>query len=139
MRKILIPCPTRTFWRVGLIFIFSLGLSITYTKNLALASRVRMVIDRVCEMQIDKDRATTYKKDGHKYYFCSKKCKKIFKKNPEKYACICSSSSDGCKCYHCTGTGELCDCAEVAVYTESRSGGHEHEEEEDWGGGGHGH
>jgi YHS domain-containing protein len=78
------------------------------------------IIDRVCEMQIDKDRAKTYKKDGHKYYFCSKKCKKIFKKNPEKYACICPPSDDGCNCYHCTGTGELCDCAEITVYMITR-------------------
>jgi YHS domain-containing protein len=137
MRKILIPCPTRTFWRVGLVFVFLLGLSITYTKNLALASRIGMVIDRVCEMQIDKDGAKTYKKDGHKYYFCSKKCKKTFKKNPEEYACICSSSDDGCPCYHCTGTGELCDCAEITVYMGTRSEGHEHEGEDE--GGGHGH
>ena len=120
-----------------LISIFSLGLSITYTKNLALASRVGMVIDRVCKMQIDKDGAKTYKKDGHRYYFCSKKCKKTFKKNPEKYACICPASSDGCPCFHCTGTGGLCDCAEITVYMGSRSGGHEHEEEDE--GGGHQH
>ncbi len=119
----------------GLIFIFSLGLSITSIKNLALASRGGKVIDRVCTMQIDKDGAKTYKKDGHKYYFCSKKCKKTFKKNPEKYACICPPSSDGCNCYHCTGAGELCDCAEITVYTGSHSEGHEHEQEEDEGGG----
>ncbi|ODS30344.1 MAG: hypothetical protein SCARUB_04545 [Candidatus Scalindua rubra] len=120
---------------LGLVFIFSLGLSITYTRNLTLASHGGKVIDRVCTMQIDKDGAKTYKKDGHKYYFCSKKCKKAFKKNPEKYACICPPSSDGCNCYHCTGTGKLCDCAEITVYTESHSGRHEHEEEEDWDGG----
>ncbi|ODS30195.1 MAG: hypothetical protein SCARUB_04690, partial [Candidatus Scalindua rubra] len=34
MKKILIPSPTRTFWRVGLVFIFLLGFSITYAKNL---------------------------------------------------------------------------------------------------------
>lgn len=128
MKKILV---------LGLIFIFSIGLSITY-KNLALASRVGMVIDRVCAKLIDKDRAKKYKKNGHKYYFCSKKCKKTFKKNPEKYACICPALFDGCPCFHCTGTGELCDCAERIVYMEPRSGGHEHEEEEDWGDG-HGH
>jgi YHS domain-containing protein len=88
-------------------------------------------------MQIDKDGAKTYKKDGHKYYFCSKYCKKAFKKNPEKYACICPPSSDGCNCYHCTGAGELCDCAEITVYTGSRSEGHEHEQEDE--GGGHQH
>ncbi len=124
---------------LGLVFIFSLGLSITYTKSLALASRVGMVIDRVCTKQIDKDGAKTYKKDGHKYYFCSKKCKKIFKKDPEKYACRCSASSDGCPCFHCTGTGELCDCAEITVYTESHSGGHKQEHEYEDKGGGHSH
>ncbi len=120
---------------LGLIFIFSLGLTITYIKNLALASRGGKVIDRVCTMQIDKDGAKTYKKDGHKYYFCSKYCKKAFKKNPEKYACICPPSSDGCNCYHCTGAGELCDCAEITVYTGSRAEGHEHEQDDDEGGG----
>ncbi len=119
----------------GLIFIFSLGLSITYIKNLALASRGGKVVDRVCTMQIDKDGAKTYKKDGHKYYFCSKKCKKTFKKNPEEYACICPPSSDGCNCYHCTGAGELCDCAEITVYTGSRSERHEPEDNEQEGGG----
>lgn len=123
---------------LGLILIFSLGLSITYINNLAFAGRVGMIIDRVCKMQIDKDGAKTYKKDGHKYYFCSGNCKKAFKKDPEKYACICPPSSDGCNCYHCTGTGELCDCAEITVYMGTRSGGHEHEEEDE-GGGGHGH
>jgi YHS domain-containing protein len=124
---------------LGLVFAFLLGLSITYTKELVLASSVRMVTDRVCAMQIVKDKAKTYKKDGHKYYFCSRKCKKIFKKNPEKYACICPASSDGCPCFHCKGTGELCDCAEISVYTESYSGGHEYEHEEEAEGGGHSH
>jgi YHS domain-containing protein len=123
----------------GLVLTFLLGLSITYTKNQALASSVRMVTDRVCTMQIVKDGAKTYKKDGYKYYFGSKKCKKIFKKNPEKYVCICPATSDGCPCFHCEGDGELCDCAEISVYMESRSGGHEHEEEVEDEGGGHSH
>ena len=92
---------------LGLVFIFLLGLSITYTKDLALASRVGMVLDRVCTKQIDKDEAKTYKMKGHRYYFCSRKCKKVFKKSPEKYLCICPESSDGCPCFHCTGTDEL--------------------------------
>ncbi|GAX59092.1 P-type ATPase [Candidatus Scalindua japonica] len=124
---------------LGLVFAFLLGLSVTYTNNLALASSVRMVTDRVCTMQIAKDKAKTYKKDGYKYYFCSRKCKKIFKKNSEKYACICPKKSDGCGCFHCKGTGELCDCSEISVYTESHSGGHEHEEEAEDESGGHSH
>ncbi len=126
---------------LGLIFAFLLILSSTYTRNLVRAGSVRMVTDRVCTMQIAKDGAKTYKKDGYKYYFCSKECKKIFKKNLEKYACICPASSEGCPCFHCKGTGELCDCAEISVYTESHSGGHEHEHEEEAEdeGGGHSH
>ncbi len=124
---------------LGCVFVFLLGLSITYTKNLVYASHGRKVIDRVCTKQIDKDGAKTYKKDGHKYYFCSRKCKKTFKKNPDKYACICPSSHDGCNCFHCKGTGELCDCSEISVYTESHSGGQEHEHEEVDEGGGHHH
>lgn len=124
---------------IGLVFALLLVLSIAYTKNLALAKGVRMVTDRVCTKQVAKDRAKTYKKDGHKYYFCSKKCKKIFKKSPEKYACICPASSDGCSCFHCNGAGELCDCSEMSVYMESHPGGHEHEEETEDEGGGHHH
>ncbi|MFV1976210.1 MAG: YHS domain-containing protein [Candidatus Scalindua sp.] len=122
---------------LGLVFIFLLGLSITSTKKLVLASSVRMVMDRVCNMQIVKGTAKTYKKDGHKYYFCSRKCKKIFKKNPEKYACVCPVSSDGCPCSHCKGTGELCDCAEISVYMESHTGGHGEDEDDDDGGHSH--
>jgi len=59
---------------LGLVFVFSLGISITYVKNLTYAGG--MVIDRVCKKQIDKGGAKTYKKDGHKYYFCSRKCSK---------------------------------------------------------------
>lgn len=119
---------------LGLISISSLGLTITYTKNIALASRVGLVVDRVCTNQIDMGGAKTYKMKGHKYYFCSKKCKKTFKKNPEKYLCICPESSDGCPCFHCTGTGELCDCAEITVYMESHSVGHEQDEDDESGG-----
>ena len=103
------------------------------------ASGVRMVIDRVCTMQIAKDKAKTYKENWHQYYFCSRECKKIFKKHPEKYACICSKKPDGCNCAQGKGTGELCDCSEISVYSESYSGGHEHEEEAKNEGGGHGH
>ncbi|MBC8553133.1 MAG: YHS domain-containing protein [Candidatus Brocadiales bacterium] len=98
-----------------------------------------MVTDRVCTMQVAMDGAKTYKKDGYKYYFCSKKCKKIFKKNPERYACICPASSDGCPCFHCKSTGELCDCSEISVYTDSHSGRHDHEEDAEDEGGGHSH
>ncbi len=116
------------------ILIFSFSVTIIYAKNLTQAEESVKVVDRVCKMQIDKDEAKTLKKDGHKYYFCSKNCKTAFKKNPEKYACICPSSSDGCNCYHCTGNGELCDCAEIEIRTGSPSVGHAHEDNEQDGG-----
>ncbi len=96
----------------GLIFIFSLGLSITYIKNLALASRGEKVIDRVCTMQIDKASAETLTKDGYTYYFCSNNCKTSFVKDPGKYACICPQLFEGCVCAHCAWKGEVCECAE---------------------------
>ena len=109
---------------LGCVFVFLLGLSITYTKNLVYASHGRKVIDRVCTKQIDKDGAKTYKKEGHKYYFCSRKCKKTFKKNPDKYACICPHLFVGCDCGHFTGKGVPCDCAEA--HAEPHTGKHEH-------------
>lgn len=44
------------------------------------------VIDPVCKMVIDSDKAVAdseYK--GQKYYFCAKGCKIAFDKDPEKY------------------------------------------------------
>ncbi len=45
-----------------------------------------IVIDPVCKMKIDDNKAVAnseYK--GKKYYFCAQGCKKAFDKNPEKY------------------------------------------------------
>jgi YHS domain-containing protein len=45
-----------------------------------------MVIDPVCKMEVDEDRAkygSKYK--GKNYSFCSPGCKKKFDENPEKY------------------------------------------------------
>ena len=119
------------------VLIFSFSFIIIYAKNLTQAEESVKVVDRVCKMQIDKTKAKTLKKDGYRYYFCSKNCKTAFKKNPGEYACICTSSSNGCNCYHCTGTGKLCDCAEIEIRTGSPSGGHGHEQDDE--GGGHNH
>ena len=118
MRKILI---------LGLVFVFSLGLSITYTKNLTHAAEVGKVIDRVCTMQIDKSSAETLTKDGYTYYFCSNNCKTTFEKNSAKYACICPQLHEGCDCGHCAGKGVPCECAEAIA--DSPTGEHEHEHE----------
>lgn len=126
MRKIL---------TLGFVFIFLLGLSITYTKNLTHAGEVRhsesasgtsgKVIDRVCTMQIDKRSAKTLKSEGYTYYFCSDNCKTTFAKNPAKYACICPQLFEGCGCGHCAGKDEPCECAET--HAESHTGEHGHE------------
>jgi YHS domain-containing protein len=45
-----------------------------------------MVIDPVCKMKIEENKAaatSAYK--GKKYYFCSVGCKKAFDQKPEKY------------------------------------------------------
>jgi YHS domain-containing protein len=46
-----------------------------------------MVIDPVCEMEIDpKTAAGKSEYQGKTYYFCSLGCKKAFDKEPQKYA-----------------------------------------------------
>jgi hypothetical protein len=80
MKRTLISCQTRSFWRasptrptessgrakqfwrVGLIFIFSLGISIAYS-NLTHAEERGKAIDRVCTMQVDKATAEKLTKD----------------------------------------------------------------------------
>ncbi len=124
MKRTLISCPTRSFWRVGLIFIFLIGFSIAYS-NLTHAEEEGKAIDRVCTMQIDKASAETLTKDGYTYYFCSNNCKTSFAKEPAKYACICPQLFGGCDCGHCTGKGVPCECAEANA--ESHTGEHEHE------------
>jgi YHS domain-containing protein len=45
-----------------------------------------MVIDPVCEMEIDpKTAAGKSEYQGKTYYFCSLGCKKAFDKEPQKY------------------------------------------------------
>lgn len=119
----------------GLVFILSLGLSITYAKNLTHAGEGGKVTDRVCTMQIDKDEAETLTNDGYTYYFCSNNCKTTFAKNPAKYACICPQLHEGCDCGHCAGKGVPCECAEAQAVSHSEEHddehghGHMHEEE----------
>ncbi len=45
-----------------------------------------MVIDPVCKMTVDEEKAefSSYYK-GKKYYFCGKGCKIAFDKDPKKY------------------------------------------------------
>ncbi|MFC1911820.1 heavy metal translocating P-type ATPase, partial [Chloroflexota bacterium] len=44
------------------------------------------VIDPVCKMEVEKDKAAaTSEYKGERYYFCAPACKKAFEQNPEKY------------------------------------------------------
>lgn len=114
----------------GLVFVFSLGFSITYVNGLSFAEEGK-VIDRVCTMQIDKASSETLTKDGYTYYFCSSDCKTTFANSPEKYACICPQLHEGCDCGHCVGKGVPCECAEASADSHKKEHKHEHE--------GHGH
>ena len=71
MKKNFLSNTKKSFWRIVLVLIFSLGFSITSVKGLAHAEVGGMVIDRVCTMQIDKASAVTLTKDVYTYYFCS--------------------------------------------------------------------
>lgn len=82
--------------------------------------------DPVCGMWVEK-----HPKPGHPvldvvvfdnacYFFCAEECSKEFSANPTKYTKVCkcphSRSSDlfpedrNCKCEHCQGKMEPCDC-----------------------------
>ena len=111
---------------LGLVFIFSLGLSITYTKQLTHAGEDGKVIDPICNMQIDKGSAKTLENDGVTYYFCSDHCKATFANNPEKYTCICPRLHEGCDCGHCEGNGGSCICAEASADSHKKEHKHEH-------------
>jgi len=127
MKKNFLSNTKKSYWRVVLVLILSLGFSITSVKSLAHAEVGGKVIDRVCTMQIDKASAETLTKDGYTYYFCSNNCKTAFAKNPEKYACICPKLHVGCNCGHCTGAGVPCRCAEANL--EYHAGEHEYKHE----------
>jgi YHS domain-containing protein len=127
MKKNFLSNTKKSFWRVVLVLILSIGFSITSIKGLARAEVRGMVIDRVCTMQIDKASAETLTKDGYTYYFCSSNCKTAFAKNPEKYAFICPQLHVECNCGHCTGAGVPCKCAEGNL--EYHAGEYEHKHE----------
>ncbi len=107
----------------ALVLILSLGFSITYVN----AEEGGTVIDRVCNMKIDKASAKTLTKDGQTYYFCSDYCKTTFDKDPAKYACVCAKLHEGCNCGHCEEKGNPCRCAEASTGPNKEKHKHEHE------------
>lgn len=46
---------------------------------------IRTAIDPVCGAEVQKNTAFKEEYEGKSYYFCSKRCKEIFKKGPSKY------------------------------------------------------
>ena len=54
-------------------------------KDVQKAAKKETANDRVCGMEVRKEKALKIEHDGKKYFFCSKKCEETFKKEPAKY------------------------------------------------------
>ena len=81
------------------------------TKAEVKSEKDEVVIDPVCGMQVsDIKKASSEEYKGKVYYFCSKECKKTFKKNPAPYTCGCAAKMKDCDCGHCKGKEETCPC-----------------------------
>lgn len=72
--------------------------------------------DPVCGMWVEKRPAPisiVVVFDKALYYFCADECSKEFAANPLKFTQICNCKDAGrsnCKCEHCEGKAEPCDC-----------------------------
>lgn len=73
--------------------------------------KAEAVKDPVCGMEVDNvKKAPSEKYKDKVYYFCSKKCEKVFKKSPAPYTCGCATMMKDCDCGHCKGKEETCPC-----------------------------
>ena len=50
-----------------------------------MAAEKTAIIDHVCGMEVNKDKALKLEHEGKEFYFCNKKCVEAFKKEPQKY------------------------------------------------------
>lgn len=83
----------------------------TQTKAELNSEKAATVKDPVCGMEINNiKKAPSEKYKGKVYYFCSKKCEKVFKKGPAPYTCGCATMMKDCDCGHCKGKEETCPC-----------------------------
>lgn len=56
-----------------------------------------MAIDPICRMQVEEKNAKWVSEhDGKKYYFCAPGCKRMFDKDPEKWANCTAKKGCGC-------------------------------------------
>jgi YHS domain-containing protein len=98
------------------------------SQALAAGEEEETATDRVCGMDVKKDPDKSIQHEGFSYYFCSKGCMEKFQGDTKKYACPCPDIHTGCNCYHCTGRGGACDCAEEH---KKEGEGHHHEGDEE--------
>ncbi len=81
------------------------------TKAESKGEKSEAVKDPVCGMEVsDIKKASSEEYKGKVYYFCSKECKKAFKKNPAPYTCGCAAKMKDCDCGHCNRKEETCPC-----------------------------
>lgn len=68
--------------------------------------------DPVCGMWVSKTSHHSLVWDNAKWSFCAKDCLISFRQEPTKYAkaCECKKINANCKCDHCAGKLEPCDC-----------------------------
>jgi YHS domain-containing protein len=70
--------------------------------------------DPVCGMAVKPaDSKGSREANGLKFGFCSDACLKKYDQDPKKYAwgyCDCAETMKHCKCGHCQGKPERCDC-----------------------------
>ena len=87
------------------------GENVVQTKAEVKGEKAEAVKDPVCGMEVsDIKKASSEEYKGKVYYFCSKECKKTFKKNPAPYTCGCAAKMKDCDCGHCKGKEETCPC-----------------------------
>lgn len=60
-------------------------ISSNFRDHTSIAAEKSAIIDRVCGMEVSKDKAIKLEHEGKEYYFCNKKCIEAFKKEPKKY------------------------------------------------------
>ncbi len=97
------------------------------TKAEVKSEKAAAIKDPVCGMEVSNiKKAPSEKYKDKVYYFCSKKCKKTFKKSPAPYTCGCATVMKDCDCGHCKGKEDTCPCISEKEKGETHEHAHEH-------------
>ena len=103
------------------------GGQVVHAKAEVKSEKAEAIKDPVCGMEVsDIKKALSEKYKDKVYYFCSKKCKKTFKKSPAPYACGCATVMKDCDCGHCKGKEDTCPCISEKEEGETHEHPHEH-------------